>query len=73
MQIKLINVSASYFNPSPLDTCEQFNSKTVFAFEQAFNKSNVKTVNRTGGMLIGPIKITVLVIDAMSNTTGVTD
>jgi hypothetical protein len=72
LQIKLINVSASYFNPSPLDTCEQYNSKAVFGLQQAFNESNVISVNKTGGMLIGPLNITVLVIDAKSNTTGVT-
>jgi hypothetical protein len=71
LQIKLINVSASYFNPSPLDTCEQYNTKAVFALNQAFN-GNVMSVNKTGGKLIGPLNITVLVIDAKTNTTGVT-
>lgn len=69
-QVYLINVSASYFNPSPLDTCEQYNNKTMFGLAQAFNSSNVVSVNKTGGKLLGPINITVLVVDGKSNTSG---
>lgn len=72
VQVYLINVTASYFNPSPLDTCEQYNSKVVFGLRQAYNESNVVMVNKTGGKLIGPINITVAVIDGKSNASGAT-
>lgn len=70
-QVYLDNVTAEYYNPEPLDSCEQFTTKTVFGFQQAFGANNVTaTANRTAGRIIGPVNITVLVLDASDNRTG---
>lgn len=70
-QVYLDNVTAEYFNPEPQDSCEQFTTKTVFGYQQAFGAGNVTaTANRTAGRIIGPVNITVLVLDARDNSTG---
>jgi hypothetical protein len=69
--VYLDNITAKYFNPEPLDTCEQFTTKTVFGFKQAFGDGNVTaTANRTAGRIVGPVNITVEVLDAKDNRTG---
>lgn len=64
------NVTAEYFNPAPLDTCEQYTTKTVFGLKQAFGDRQVlATNNKTAGRIIGPVNITVVVQDGQSNRT----
>jgi hypothetical protein len=71
-QVSLNNVSVSYVNPSQVDTCEEHTSKAVFGLSQAFTDTNVISVNKTAGKLIGPLNITVWVTDANTNTSGAT-
>jgi hypothetical protein len=68
-QVYLYNVSVAYLNPSPLDNCQQYNSKALFGLRQAYGPDNVTAVNATGGNILGPVNITVLVSNASSNAT----
>lgn len=58
LQVRIVNVTASYDNPSDKDTCEQYNSKAAFALRQTYNVSllNVTTFNIAGPVTI-PIKV----------------
>jgi hypothetical protein len=66
----MINVSVSYVNPSPLDSCEQYTAKAMFGLRQAYGTDNVVVVNGTAGRLVGPINIPVIVTDVRNNRTG---
>lgn len=64
-------MTAEYYNPEPLDSCQEFTTKTVYGFKQAFGENNVTTTaNSTAGRIIGPVNITVLVSDASDNRLG---
>ncbi len=68
-QVDLINVSTAYQNPAPVDTCEQYTERTVFALQQQYGK-NISALNSTSVAFKGPIAIQVLVYNGSDNSTS---
>jgi hypothetical protein len=61
----------AYVNPnSARDTCEQYNSKVVFGLRQAWGQDNVTLLNASASNVVGPVGITVAVINNATNRTG---
>lgn len=71
LQVSLQAVSASYINPSVLDTCEEYSFKVLTGLQASLDAAaGVSALNGTAVRVAGPASITVLVQDGGKQANG---
>ncbi|WIA31940.1 hypothetical protein OEZ86_002799 [Tetradesmus obliquus] len=61
------NITVSFRNPAPIDTCSQYVQRAVFSLRQVYPNASVELTNDTAGRMLGPVTINVDVRNGSTN------
>lgn len=64
------NITVSFRNPAPIDTCSQYVQRAVFSLRQVYPNASVELTNDTAGRMLGPVTINVDVRNGSTNAAG---
>eukprot|EP00878_Enallax_costatus_P011749 GHUV01012265.1.p1 GENE.GHUV01012265.1~~GHUV01012265.1.p1 ORF type:complete len:598 (+),score=177.52 GHUV01012265.1:184-1977(+) len=67
-RLVLINVTMVYKNPSPDDTCEQYNQRAIYSLQQVYGVNNVTVFNRTAANFPNGLIVPVRVFNGSDNS-----
>lgn len=70
VQVYLQDVSASYVNPSILDSCEEYTGRQVIGLQSTLGAGNVVSRNATAVAVTGSVSVNVLVQAGDTQQTG---